>query len=360
MEQNIKLPIKKHLGSLVRIPNAANDGQKYLRLDKNENHISFPQEFLSEIKQLITADFVSTYPELSSLANSIASSLGCKTNNIYLTAGSDAAIKSIFEIFINPGEQVAILNPTYAMYYVYAQIFQADLIKIDCNEALSFSPDEICTCIAKQKPKLICLANPNSPTGTIINPNNLESIIKAAYKYSTIILVDEAYYLYYPKSVVRLINKYPNLVITRTFSKAYGLASARVGYAVGSKEMIAMLHKVRPMYEVNAIGAKFVEHLLEHPTVTKKNVSLALKAKKYLEHELDKMGLSYFKSYANFVLIDVGSFEKSFEIVEELKTHKILIKGAFSHQHLKKCIRVTIGPSEQMRRFIRALKGTLK
>ena len=91
--------------------------------------------------------------------------------------------------------------------------------------------------------------------------------------------------MYYPKSVVRLINKYPNLVITRTFSKAYGLASARVGYAVGSKEMIAMLHKVRPMYEVNAIGAKFVEHLLEHPTVTKKNVSLALKAKKYLREE---------------------------------------------------------------------------
>ncbi|MFH1641474.1 MAG: histidinol-phosphate transaminase, partial [Nanoarchaeota archaeon] len=219
---------------------------------------------------------------------------------------------------------------------------------------------EIMSCITKERPRLICLANPNSPTGTIILPHNLEQIIKTAHKYSTVILVDEAYYLYYPKSVVRLINKYPNLVITRTFSKAYGLASGRVGYAVGNRELITMLYKVRPMYEVNAIGAKIVELLLSHPEITNRNIALTIEGKKYLEDALDKMELFYFKSYANFVLIEVGSFEKSSEIVQKMKKRKILIKGSFSHRYLKNCIRVTIGSAKQMRIFLRELKDILK
>ncbi|MFH1581666.1 MAG: histidinol-phosphate transaminase [Pseudomonadota bacterium] len=354
------LPIKEHLIKLERVLNATGAGPGYLRLEKNEGLVPFPKEFIQEIQRAITADYISKYPELSSLYGSIAGWVGQNRENIYLTAGSDAAIKTVFEVFVSPGDKIAILHPTYAMYYVYARMFQAKLLEIECKEDLSFSVDEILSCIKNEKLRLICLANPNSPTGTVIPPDRLEEIIKLASEHSTVVLVDEAYYLFYPESSSRLVNQYPNLVVTRTFSKALGLASARLGFVVGSKDMIAALHKVRPMYEVNALGAIFVEKLLEHPEIIDRNISLTLAGKKYLEAELDKLGLRYFKSQANFVLIEVGSFERSSEIVKKLRERKILIKGSFGHKYLRNCIRVTVGTSEQMSLFIKELKDILR
>lgn len=354
------LPIKEHLLKLERVLNATSAGQGYLRLEKNEGLIPLPKEFMQEIQAAITADYIARYPELGSLYEAIAGWIGQNKENIYLTAGSDAAIKTVFEVFVSPGDKIAILHPTYAMYYVYAKMFQAKLLEIECKEDLSFSAPEIIKCIEAEGLKLICIANPNSPTGTIIQPAELEKIIEAADERSTIVLIDEAYYLFYPESISQLVNKYHNLVVARTFSKALGLASARLGFVVGSQDMIAALHKVRPMYEVNALGAIFVEKLLAHPEIIDRNIALTLAGKKYLEAELDKLGLRYFKSQTNFILIDVGSFEKSAEIVKKMRERKILIKGAFGHKYLRNCIRVTVGLKEHMKTFLDVLKDILK
>ncbi len=350
------IPVKEYLKSLKRVKNPPGERTKFLRLDKNENTLGFSPGFMKIVRREITSDFVNTYPEIEPLYEKIARWAGCRKENIYITAGSDAAIKAAFEIFVEPGDKVALLSPTYAMFHVYSGMSRAHLIEIRYQEGLSLATEDILRVIREDRPKLICLANPNSPTGTILPPEDLRQVIDAAAKKGTVVLVDEAYYLFYPETVIDLINDCPNLIVTRTFSKAFGLASARLGFAAGHADTINYLHKVRPMYETNAFAVKLAELILDNFHLVEKNLEELRKGKQYLGKELDQSGIPYFKSYANFILIDVGSFKKSVEIGQALYQEKILIKSGFKDDILRNCIRVTIGNVKQMKVFMEKFK----
>lgn len=351
--------IKKELENIVRLKNPAEPRGQYLRLDKNENLITFPPAFMKKVRQVLTADFISIYPEFDPVYETLAKWLGLKTANLFITAGSDAAIKAVFEVFISKGDKVAVMHPTYAMYYVYSQIFNAEIIKIGYDENLDIKTQDIIDCLKNNRPKLLCIANPNSPTGTVIGHEDLLLIIKSAEEYGTVVLIDEAYYLYYEKSVIDLVDRFSNLIVTRTFSKAFGLASARFGFAASNERLIGFLNKVRPLYETNAYAAELAKLAVENYDIIKSNVQKTQTGKKYLERELKKMGLKFRKSYANFVLIDVGSPEKSKEIVAFMKTKKILIGGNFNYPGMQTCIRVTVGSKKQMERFLAELRSVL-
>ena len=344
------IPVKEHLKHLRRTQNpVARAG--YLRLDKNESIIGFEKELVASLRKEITSDFLTAYPEVNTLYQKIARWLGCTQENIYITAGSDAAIKAMFEVFVEPGDAVALLSPTYAMFYVYTKMFQGRLIEIHYKEGLSLSAEDILDVIYKHRPKLICIANPNSPTGTILPQEDLKNVVDVAARQNSVVLLDEAYYLFYPISSIDLIYDYPNLVITRTFSKAMGLASARLGFAAGHTDIIKYLQKVRPVYETNAFAIRFAELILDSPDLIEKNVRETMRGKKYLEDELNKLGIPYFKSYTNFILIDVGSFERSVQIGDALYQKKILIRSGYNDDVLRNCIRVTIGSVKQMEFF---------
>lgn len=348
--------IKSHLKSLKRIQNTPFDRKYFLRLDKNENIIPFPEKIINEIRKNITSDSLSTYPQFLPLYKLMARWIGCKIKNIFITAGSDAAIKSVFEAYVNPKDKVLILDPTYAMYYVYAHMFQGALFKIEYDKDLNIAVEQILKLIKKERPKLVCIANPNSPTGTIIQSLSLKEIIKTANICQAIILIDEAYYPYYPYTVCGLIGNYRNLVIIRTFSKAFGFASVRLGYAIGHKIMIENLHKVRPMYETNAFATLLGKIAFDNLSVIKSNVRKTLEGKKYLEKQLEQKGIRYFKSFSNFININVGSYKKSCKIVNKMKKRKILIGGAYKHPCLKRCIRVTVGRKSDMKIFLDELQ----
>jgi len=351
--------VKNPLKNLERIKNPSNKRQEYLRLDKNESTIPFPEDFILQLREEITADFLSVYPELEPFYCRLARWLEVEESSLYIAAGSDAAIKAVFEVFIEPGDNVVLISPTYAMYYVYTKMFDGRLVEIDFPEGLDLKPSDVLEVLEKNKIKLLCIANPNSPTGTIFSSSDLVKIIDAAEKKGTIVIIDEAYYGYYNNSAVSLISRYKNIVITRTFSKALGFASARVGIALGSREMIAALHKVRPMYEINAFGARCISKMLDRPEIIENNISLALEGKRYLEQELSRIGVPYFMSYANFILIDVGSFKRSAAIVQEMRNRKILIGGPFRHPCINSCIRVTVGSKGQMESFFNNLLDIL-
>lgn len=349
------LPMRAHLNDVVRVTNQAESRFGYLRLDKNENLIKFPEEFVARLRQQVTSEFVSAYPEVGPLYEQLASRLGCKEKNLYLSSGSDQAIKAVFEVFVDPGDRVAILHPTYAMFYVYNRIFQGELIEIGYSEGLGLDAGDVLRVLVEKRPRLICIANPNSPTGTIISPEGIKEIITTAGQQGTVVLMDEAYYYYYPISAVELIKDNPYLVVTRSFSKAIGLAAARLGVAIGHEEMIDCLHRVRPMYETNAFALKFAEMVINEPSLIENNVRQTLEAKAYLEQELDKMEIKYLKSFANFVLIDAGSFDNSKKIVSQFHERKILIGGGFKPP-LDRYIRTSIGGRKDMQRFLEVFK----
>jgi len=353
------LPIKEHLRKVSRVKNSAIKRLDYMRLDKNEGVAVFPPEVIDAFRKEITPDFLAAYPEVDSLQKKIANQLGLETDNVYVTAGSDAGIKAAFEVFAGKGDSVILLDPTYAMFYVYAGIFEVELVKVGFDKNLSLDNEEIIRMIDTHKPKLICIANPNSPTGTILTSEEMEKIASHAFKQKSILLIDEAYYPFYPVSALGLIEKYPNVIVTRTFSKAMSLASARAGFAAGQVEIIEALHKVRPMYETNAFAVKFAELVMDNPEMIDKNLKEVTLAKKYVEGRLEELGLTYFKSYANFMLIDVGSFEKSVEIGKALMKKQILIKSGFCDENLKQCIRISIGSISQMENFMANLEEVL-
>jgi len=352
----MKLPVKKHLKHLTRIKNSSSSRAGFLRLDKNENTVGFPKEFIELLRRQIDSDFLTTYPELETLYKKVAIWVGCTPANLYISAGSDAAIKAVFEAFVSKGDGVALLNPTYAMFNVYTEIFQGRLIKMDYDENLSLSGEKIVCIISEHKPKLVCIANPNSPTGTVLSQKAITKILDTALQHGSIVLLDEAYYLFYPVTSVGLIERYPNLIVTRTFSKAFGLASARLGYACGHKNVIQDLHSVRPMYETNSFAAKFAEITLDNYHLVEEYAKGVRRAKKYLEAQLDALKIPYFKSFANFVLINVGSNRKTLSGSQALYKRRILVKAGFKDGVLKNCIRVTLGNIEQMKYFMKEFK----
>lgn len=355
----MELPIKEHLKKVKRVKNSTVKRLDHMRLDKNEGLAVFPPEIIDAFREEITPDFLTAYPEVDSLQGKIADQLGLGKDNIFVTAGSDAGIKAAFEVFVRKGDKVMLLDPTYAMFYVYAGVFEAELIKIRYDKNLVLDAGEISRIVEEHKPKLICIANPNSPTGTILSPEEMEKIASSTFDEGSVLLIDEAYYPFYPVSAVNLIGKYPNIIVTRTFSKAMSLASARAGFAVAQAGMIEALQKVRPMYETNAFAVKFAELIMDNPDMIDKNLKEVTSAKKYVEGRLEELGLKYFKSYANFMLIDVGSFERSVKIGRALMDRKILIKSAFSDENLKRCVRISIGSIEEMKRFIKNLEEVL-
>ncbi|MFH1846189.1 MAG: histidinol-phosphate transaminase [Candidatus Omnitrophota bacterium] len=355
----MELPIKEHLKKVSRVKNSSEKRLDYLRLDKNEAPAVFSQEFINNLRKEITPDFLTAYPEVDILQEKIAKSLNCEKDNIYVTAGSDAGIKAAFEVFVGKGDRVVLLDPTYAMFYVYAGIFGADLERVNYNKDLTLSVDSVIEKICESKPKLACIANPNSPTGTILPPEDIRRIADCCFENKSVLLIDEAYYPFYPVTALGLIKEFPNVIVTRTFSKAMALASARVGYVAGASEIIEMLYKVRPMYETNAFAVKFAEIIMDNPEVLEQNLKEVETAKKYLESQFDELGFPYFKSYANFMLIDVGSYEKSVKIGKAMKEQKILIKAGFTDENLKNCIRISVGTREDMKRFIDNFKQVI-
>jgi histidinol-phosphate aminotransferase len=354
----MQTPPKKNLLKLNRITNECLNQDEYLRLDKNENLKGFSDKALQDIQKIVTSDFLTAYPDAGPLYKKLAQCLNIPQEQIYLSAGSDAGIKAVFEVYVEPADEVVIIHPTYAMYYVYSKMFDARLIEIDFDENLALPAEKIIEKISP-KTKLICIANPNSPTGTIIPLIDLKKIIGIASENGTLVLVDEAYYQFWGYSAIDMVSEYDNLIIVRTFSKALGLASARLGYLASTPEIVSHLFRVRPMYEVNAFAVSLGLYMLEHPDITVEYVNEIDKSRKWLKDELSIDGINIAQGFANFVLIDVRNKEKAAQIAKSLLNEKIVIKGGFCETCLKPYIRVGLGTMDQMKYFLEKFRKIL-
>lgn len=230
---------------------------RLLWLDKNENTDPILQAVVSKILAEMDPRSVTAYPAVGPLYHKLAQYLGLSPHSIVLAPGSDGVIGSVFRTFIAQGDAVLLTHPTYAMYQVYCSIHGAETMKLEYlagDTGPSLLPEAVTVAILKRRPKLICLPNPDSPTGTAFEPDAMRDIIQSALEAGSMILVDEAYHPFYANTVVPWIAEFPNLVVARTFSKAWGLAGLRIGYGIAAPDVAALLQKVRPNYEVSAVA----------------------------------------------------------------------------------------------------------
>ncbi len=329
----------------------------FLRLDFNENTNGCSENVIKSLRK-IKRRTLSTYPEYTTLRKELAKYCKVKSEEIIATNGTDEAIKTTIEAYIEKGKnEIIIPVPTYAMFKFYAQLNEAVIREIDYNGDLSFPIGQVLNTI-NDKTKIIVLVNPNNPTGTSIDTKSIIKIIEKAKRYNSIVLIDEAYYQFCGKTSISLIKKYDNVFITQTFSKAFGLAGLRLGYIISNKNNIKIVQKALSPYSVNIVAVICASAALKNTSYIKKYVTEIRTSKKILYKGLDNLGIKYYKSDANFVLAKIGA--KAAEFCNKLRKKGILVRNRSGDQLLEGCVRITLGTIRQAKQLIKELQQIVK
>ena len=275
-----------------------------LWLDKNENTDPTLTGVVFRALAEMDPRIVSNYPDCSPLYHTLSEYMGISAHSLVLAPGSDGIIGSVFRAFISPGDLVLQTRPTYAMYPVYARMCGAEVVSLDYESSANgpfLSPSTVTHAIRERKPKLVCMPIPDSPTGTAFDPGALRSIVETALAVGAAVLIDEAYHPFYPHSAVPWISECPNVIVARTFSKAWGLAGLRLGYGVAAPETISLLHKVRPNYEVNMVAvALAVRMITDFEHEMKASVRRLNAGRDYFLSAMRELGLRTYSSEGSF------------------------------------------------------------
>ena len=330
-----------------------------IRLDANERVSSFQLKFIKNIKKKINSDHFTAYPEIEKIYDLLSQKYKLNRLNFLIASGSDSGIRHCFELFTKPNSKIITLTPTFGMYDVYAKTFQTKQVKISYDKKLKLNTALLFKNLRKDV-SMVMIANPNSPTGTIIEHKKLIDIIIKAKQCNCYVVINEAYFGFYKKTLLPLVKKYNNLVILRTFSKAIGMAGIRAGFIVSNKKTIKRLYAFRPMYEISSIAAVVVEQIIKKDKITNNYIKETLEGKKYLIKEISKQGLNYYKTYSNFMLVDFKNKKTVNKIYKNLLNSKILIRKAPNIAACKTCLRFTLGPVSYMKILANNIKKQLK
>ena len=281
-----------------------------LWLDKNENRDPELLKLVARVVADLDPNCLATYPDSAELYRKLGRFVGVDPHCLVLAAGSDGVIRSVFEAYVSPGDTVLITVPTFAMYSVYGRMYGARTIGLPyqpSNRGPVLHSEDIISAIHKEQPRVVCLPNPDSPTGTTFPERELRAIIAAAGETGALILIDEAYHPFHAETVVPWIAEYPHLAVARTTAKAWGMAGLRIGYGVASPEVALALHKVRPMYECSTVGMAALEAMLDHSDAMNASVARLEAGKAAFLEAMEGLGLRVLRGKGNFMHVAFGS-----------------------------------------------------
>jgi histidinol-phosphate aminotransferase len=343
---------KNWVANVTRVRGDLKTRHGKIRLDKNERVSDFPLDFLDDIRNNITSDLISSYPETEKLYNLLSDELKVNVEQIVVTAGSDAAIRTVFDLFVNPNDEVIILYPTFAMIEIYCRLYNAKTITIGYNSNLELEHERLLQSI-NEKTALIIIPNPNSPTGTLICDDVLKLILNMASRYNVPVFIDEAYYGFNSTSAIDHLSEYDNLIIGRTFSKSFGLAGLRVGYLIASRTLAQLLYCYRPMYEVNSIGVQIAVLALQRKDIMENYVKQVEMGRAYLIGCLKERKMRFADTKTNFIHIDF--LNNRFKALELFERKGVLIRGGLPIAEYGSYLRVTLGPIDEMKKVVEVI-----
>ncbi len=322
-----------------------------LRLDFNENTVGASPKVLQYVREHLTEDGLAVYPEYGETRQELAEFFGVEPDDFILSNGTDEAIQVLVNTYIDDGDEVLLLQPSYAMYRFYAELAGARIREIPYRaQKLAFPLEELLEAI-RPSTRAILLANPNNPTGTGTSRAGIERILEKAS--GAAVLIDEAYYEFCGITALPLLNDYPNLFVSRTFSKVYGMAGMRLGCLFSQSGNVEFLHKSQSPYSVNAVAALAARAAIQDRAYIEKYVTEVLAARELLYVGLEKLGIPYYDSKANFVLFVAG--DRAIPIRDELRRRGVLVRDR--SYEIAGCVRVTVGTRDQIRRFLAELES---
>ncbi|MBI3207268.1 MAG: aminotransferase class I/II-fold pyridoxal phosphate-dependent enzyme [Candidatus Solibacter usitatus] len=321
-----------------------------LRLDFNENTVGCSPRVLAYVQERLDRNIFSVYPEYAETRERLAAFFGVAEPQLVLTNGTDEAIQVLVNTYVDDGDDVLVLQPSYAMYRFYSEVAGAAVREIPYRKGtLAFPIDELLLAI-RPETKAILIANPNNPTGAGIDVAGLRRILDRAPR--AVVLIDEAYYEFSGVTALALLGDYPNLFVSRTFSKAYGMAAMRIGCILTRSDNAAYLRKGQSPYSVNLLASIAVRAAVDDVDYVRGYVGEVLRARDVVCEGFGKLGIPYYPSQANFVLFQAGS--RAIEIRDRLRAVGVLVRDR--SYEIAGCVRATIGTMEQSRRFLRELE----
>jgi len=349
---DIKKLVRKNILGLQPYTSARDLYSTGILLDANENSIGTT---FSEIEGLNLNRYPD--PHQTNLRNVVAGYLAISERNLFFGVGSDEIIDLLIRIFCEPGKnKVLIPEPTYGMFKVAANINEVGVVSVLLNDEFQVDPEAIKKNITEEV-KIIFLCSPNNPTGNILNKNDILSFCR---NYNTIIVVDEAYIDFKPGStLIKEACSIPNLIVLRTFSKAWGLAGIRLGYCVADEKIIELLFKIKAPYNINSLTSYALAKAIKKKKTKDNYVNKIILQREMMKKELSKLPgiIKVFDSDANFLLIKCTDAGK---IINGLVEKGIIIRDRSSQPKLENCLRISIGTSEQNRILLKALKEIVK
>jgi len=328
-----------------------------IKLASNENNLGISTKIQSALAAKLKDLYL--YPDgaATELRNKIATKTNLSADNIILGNGSDEILQLIALAYLNAEDEVLISEGTFSEYNFAAQLTNTKVIKVPLKNDTYSLPDFETKITSKTK--VIFLCNPNNPTGTYFNESSLKFFLRAVPQ-NTLVVIDEAYYEYveasdYPDSL-SFLDKYPNIIILRTFSKIYALAALRIGYGIASKEIITALNKARQPFNANRLAQEAAILALDDQDHLKKSFQNNQEGKKYFYQELDKLNLEYLRTEANFVFIKLPV---SGQILFDKFLKKGIIVRPMAGFGFPNAIRVTIGLPQENEQFFKEFKEIL-
>jgi histidinol-phosphate aminotransferase len=323
-----------------------------LRLDFNENTTGCGPAVMKALNKLSPKQ-LAMYPEYAKPTKQIASYFGVAAEELLLTNGGDDALRVFFDAFVESGSHILICEPTFPMYRYYAEIAGAKIETLRYGLNMEFPLGEFIDALRK-RPRVVFIANPNNPTGTLLQREVIKQILTAVP--STVVVIDEAYAEFSGVTVLRWIRKYPQLFVTRTFSKAAGMAGLRLGAVMAGRESLAMLRRAMPPFPVNIAALVAAEAAVAERRAIHSYVKQNRRIRDWFSGQLERLDTKVFPSAGNFLLADFGS--RGPALFKKLAAEGILLRER-SKDIGPGFVRITIGTAAEMRRLLKAVRKNM-
>jgi histidinol-phosphate aminotransferase len=339
-----------------------------LNLDLNESMAGCSPRVLNRLRSLSAAD-LSRYPEREIGERLIADFLGITPEQALLTNGVDEALSLLFSTYLGAGDELLFADPTFVMYPTLGQALGAKVVRVQPGEDLTLPVPELLGRISPRT-RVIAIANPNNPTGLAASRADLSRIAEAAP--NTAVLIDEAYFEFCDgalppgkvtgatmilETMIPELARYPNLFVARTFSKVYGLAGLRLGVLIGAAEQIDYLRRFSLPFNVNSVAVACLGEALADQSFVSEHVAEVKHGRERLVRLFNELGLRFWPSQTNFVLVRVGADAKAF--VESMQRRGILVRDSSGHPGCGGCVRITVGTASQMDAVLPAIREVI-
>jgi histidinol-phosphate aminotransferase len=329
-------------------PTAGRSGK--LRLDFNENTVGCSPRVIEALRHQIAPADLAVYPEYGDAKDAIARYFRVPPDHFVFTNGTDEAIQVFINTYIDDGQEVVVLKPAYAMYRFYAEVAGAKIVEVEYPQPEMEFPLQPLLDAITPNTRAVIISNPNNPTGTGLALDGIERIVARA-KHAAV-LIDEAYYEFSGVTAIAAIDRTPNLFVSRTFSKVFGMAGLRLGCLFSHPTNIGFLHKAQSPYSVNSLAILAAQAAVADTEYIESYVSEVLAARDLLCRGLEKLGIRYVPSAANFILGHFG--ERALEVRDRLRDQAILVRDR--SYEAPGCVRITVGTREQTQRLLDALE----